>query len=100
MDTFGNVARYVKQRDAAKLTVQRDATSATITLTTGLDASLFNLPLTVVIEHVHAASAEAKREGAASPLPVTIAADRLLVELTPGTAPVTVRWRTQQPQAK
>ncbi len=95
VDTFGNVGRYVKERDAAQLTVQRDATSATITLTTGLDASRFNYPLTVVIEKVQAASAEAKREGVAAPLPVTIAADRLLVEWVPGAAPVTLRWRTK-----
>ncbi len=95
VDTFGNVGRYVKERDAAKLDVQRDATSATITLTTGLDANLFNVPLTVVIEHVTAASAEAQRAGAAVPLPVTIEADRLLVELMPGAIPVTVRWRTR-----
>ena len=95
VDTFGNVGRYVKQRDAAKLSVKRDATSATIILTTGLDASLFNLPLTVVIEHVQAVTAEARREGESAPLPVTIAADRLLVEMAPGAAPVTIRWQTK-----
>lgn len=95
VDTFGVVGRYVKERDAATLNVKRDATSATITLTTGLDASLFNLPLTVVIEHVQAVSAEAKRAGESAPLPVTIDADRLLVELVPGAAPVTIRWRTK-----
>jgi peptidoglycan/xylan/chitin deacetylase (PgdA/CDA1 family) len=95
VDTFGNVGRYVKERDAAKLSVNRDATSATIILTTGLDASLFNLPLTVVIEHVQAVTAEARREGESAPLPVTIAADRLLVELAPGAVPVTIRWRTK-----
>jgi peptidoglycan/xylan/chitin deacetylase (PgdA/CDA1 family) len=100
VDTFGNVGRYVKERDAAKLEVKREATSATLTLTTGLDASLFNVPLTVVIEHVAAASAEARREGAAAPLPVTIAADRLLVEVVPGTAPVTIRWQPKQSPPK
>lgn len=95
VDTFGNVGRYVKERDAAKLDVQRDATSATITLTTGLDTNLFNFPLTVVIEHVQATSAGAQRAGVAAPLPVTIEADRLLVEVVPGAAPVTVGWRTK-----
>ena len=95
VDTFGNVGRYVKERDAAKLSVKRDATSATILLTTDLDATLFNVPLTVVIDHVNAVSAEAKREGESAPLPVTIQTDRLLVELAPGAAPVTIRWRPQ-----
>ena len=95
VDTFGNVGRYVKERDAAKLSVKRDATSATITLTTDLDATLFNVPLTVVIDHVNAVSAEAKREGESALLPVTIVADRLLVEWVPGAMPVTIRWRNQ-----
>ena len=96
VDTFGNVGRYVKERDAAQLAVKRDATSATLTLTTGLDASLFNVPLTVVIEHVAAASAEAKREGDPASLPVTLAADRLLLELVPDAKPVTIRWQNKQ----
>lgn len=95
VDTFGNVGRYVKERDAAQLVAQRGATSATITLTTGLDANLFNVPLTVVIEHVQAASASATRAGVAAILPVTIEADRLLVEMVPGAAPVTVGWQTK-----
>ena len=95
VDTFGNVGRYVKERDAAQLEVKRDATSATLTLTTGLDATLFNVPLTVVIERVTATSAEAKREGEAAPLPVTLAAERLLLELVPGAKPVTIRWQNK-----
>lgn len=95
VDTFGKVGRYVKERDAATLAVRRDATSATISLTTGLDAGLFDVPLTVVIENVQAVSAEAKREGVPAPLPVTVAADRLLVEVVPASAPVTVRWRAR-----
>ncbi len=95
VDTFGNVGRYVKERDAANLVVQRAATSATITLTTGLDTNLFNVPLTVVIEQVTAASAEAQRAGESARLPVTIDANRLLVEVVPGAAPVTIRWRTK-----
>lgn len=96
VDTFGNVGRYVKERDAAKLEVKRDATSVTLTLTTGLEAGLFNVPLTVVVERVAAASAEAKREGDAVSLPVTLAAGRLLLELVPGAKPVTIRWQNKQ----
>ena len=93
MDTFGNVGRYVRERDVAQLVCQRAATSTSITLTAKLDASLFNVPLTVVLERVHAATAEARREGGAAPLPVTIAPDRLLVKITPGAGVVTVRWQ-------
>jgi hypothetical protein len=95
IDTFGNVGRYIKERDAAKLRVQREAARATITLTTGLDASLYNVPLTVVIDNVQAVSAEAAREGASTPIPVLIKADRLLVEITPDAAPITICWRTK-----
>lgn len=100
IDTFGNVGRYIKERDAVRLVVQRDASSATIALNTDLDAGLFNFPLTVVIERVQAVSADAKREGSPSPLPVTVADGRLMVDVVPGPVPVTVRWQTKSSQSK
>ena len=93
VDTFGNVGRYVKERDAAVLTAKRDGNHAVFTLTTGLDASLFCVPLTVVIDHVKATSALAKREGISAPLPSVVQAERILVEVVPGAGPVTVTWK-------
>lgn len=93
VDTFGNVGRYVKERDAAQLVCRRDANSASLTLTSKLDTNLFNVPLTVVIERVRAATAVARRAGSDQPLPVVIAPDRLLVEVVPSPAVVEVRWQ-------
>ena len=92
IDTFGNIGRYVKERDAATLNAKREGNHAVFTLTTGLDASLFSVPLTVVIDHAKASSALAQREGTAAPLPTVIEADRILVDVVPGTGSVTVTW--------
>jgi peptidoglycan/xylan/chitin deacetylase (PgdA/CDA1 family) len=91
VDTFGNVGRYVKERDAAKLDAKKSDTSVSFTLTTDLDAKLFCVPLTIVIDAKGAASAEAKRDGAA--LPVIVEADRIVLDVVPGPSPVTVTWR-------
>jgi hypothetical protein len=86
VDTIGNVGRYVKERDAAKLDVKKAENSATFTLTTPLDAKLFSVPLTVIIDAKGATAAEAKREGETAALPVTVAADRVMVDVVPGSA--------------
>lgn len=93
IDTFGNVGRYVKERDAAVFTAKREGNQAVFTLTTGLDASLFSVPLTVVIDHVKASSASAKRDETSPVLPCTIEADRILVDVVPGAGSVTVTWK-------
>ena len=95
VDTMGNVGRYVKERDAAKLEVKKAENGVSFTVTTALDAKLFSVPLTVSIDAKGATAAEAKREGDAAPLPVTIAADRILVDVVPGLAAVSVTWRTK-----
>jgi hypothetical protein len=47
-ETFGNVARYIRERDAAKVTVKSsDANSITVQITDGLADSIFNYPLTL-----------------------------------------------------
>jgi oligosaccharide reducing-end xylanase len=47
-ETFGNVARYIKERDAASLKVKSSAdTKITVELTDNLADSIFNYPLTV-----------------------------------------------------
>ncbi len=93
VDTFGNVGRYVKERDAASLTAKRDKNYAVFTLTTTLDTSSFSVPLTVVIDHAKASSASVEREGSATPLYSVIEGDRILVDVVPRTGPVTVTWK-------
>ena len=47
-ETFGNVARYIQERDAAKITVKSSAEkSFTITVTDNLADSIFNYPLSI-----------------------------------------------------
>lgn len=48
VETFGNVARYIQERNAAVLTVvSNNATSITLRLTHHLDNTVFNYPLTL-----------------------------------------------------
>jgi oligosaccharide reducing-end xylanase len=48
METFGNVARYIKERNAATLKVKSSTDSKfTITLTDNLADSIYNYPLTI-----------------------------------------------------
>jgi oligosaccharide reducing-end xylanase len=48
IDTFGNVCRYIQERDAAVLTVvSNGTTSITLQLTNNLDRTIFNYPVTL-----------------------------------------------------
>ncbi len=48
VETFGNVARYIQERNAAVLSVvSNEATSITLRLTHDLDATVFDYPLTL-----------------------------------------------------
>jgi oligosaccharide reducing-end xylanase len=48
VETFGNVARYIQERNAAVLTVvSNDASSITLRLTHDLDNTVFNYPLSL-----------------------------------------------------
>ncbi len=50
-ETFGNVARYIKERDAASLTVESSTeNSVTAKLTDNLPDSIFNYPLSIRME--------------------------------------------------
>jgi hypothetical protein len=51
VETFGNVARYIKERDAATVTVKSSSSSQiTITVTDNLADSIFNYPLSIRCE--------------------------------------------------
>jgi Polysaccharide deacetylase len=48
VDTFGNVVRYIRERDDASITeISHDAGSITFHVTGTLDGSIYNVPLTV-----------------------------------------------------
>jgi oligosaccharide reducing-end xylanase len=48
VQTFGNVVRYIKERDSASLRgVSRTADSITLSLTDGLNDTFFNYPITI-----------------------------------------------------
>lgn len=94
VDTLANVARYVRERDAAKLAIKASqANRVTFNLACPLDPVVFNEPLTCVIHaggHVVPASAQCERGGVA--LPALVSGDKVLVDVVPGTGDVTVRW--------
>jgi peptidoglycan/xylan/chitin deacetylase (PgdA/CDA1 family) len=92
-DTIGNVGRYVKERDAAKLEVKKVANGVSFTLTAGLDAKLFCVPLTVIVDAPGATTVEARRESDPRPLAATLGKDRILIEVVPGPGAVSVTWR-------
>ncbi|BCU78115.1 polysaccharide deacetylase family protein [Luteolibacter sp. LG18] len=92
VDTFANVARYTRERDEAKLVLAASGKgSATFTLTSGLDAAVFNVPLTIVLDAAGATSAKAERKGGA--LPARVSGGVVQVDVTPGAEPVTVTWK-------
>lgn len=97
VDTFANVARYVQERDTAKLTlIASEANRVTFGLASPLEPALFNGPLTCVIDaggQVLSASARCERGGAV--VPTVVAGDKVLVDVVPGTGDVTVQWTHQ-----
>jgi peptidoglycan/xylan/chitin deacetylase (PgdA/CDA1 family) len=102
VDTLASVGRYVRERDAAKITIKAQAANqVTFSLACPLDPKLFNAPLTCV---VHAGgpvvpdSVQCERGGIA--LPAVIAGDKVLVDVVPGAGQVTVRWANQAGSTK
>ncbi|MEI7766438.1 MAG: polysaccharide deacetylase family protein [Phycisphaerae bacterium] len=94
VDTFGTIGRYVKLRDATTLKIlQTGAKKVVFQLTSNLDPTIYNLPLTVAIE-VHTKKAVASRDAKKEPLPmpIQIQDQQLLLDVTPGPNPITVTW--------
>jgi len=102
VDTLANVTRYVRERDAAKITLKTSAANQVIfTLACPLDPGLFNGPLTCVINAgspVVPAAVKCERGGVA--IPVTVSGDQLLVDIVPGSGDVTVRWTNNPGRAQ
>ena len=95
VDTLANVTRYVRERDDAKVMIQtRAANRVTFELACPLDPTIFNVPLTCRINAGGPVeTAECERGGVA--IPTVIAVDKILVNVVPGSVPVTVRWTTK-----
>ena len=94
VDTFANVARYVKERDAATLTLTPvKARKLTLTLGCTLPNPPYNVPLTVVISvpGVHQASIRRGRHD--PPMAVKISPDQIQFDAVPGPEPMTLTWK-------
>jgi peptidoglycan/xylan/chitin deacetylase (PgdA/CDA1 family) len=90
---MGEVGRYVREQDAAKLNIIKSEPAAVqFELVCDIKPkTLYNMPLTVVIPAASAKSATAKAGG--KELPVAIRDGKILVDVPPGTGPVTVEWK-------
>jgi peptidoglycan/xylan/chitin deacetylase (PgdA/CDA1 family) len=91
VDTFGNVARYEKEADDAKLKVTGGDGSAMVVVSGTLDPKIYDVPLTVVVEAAGATSAVARRGGKA--LPVRVAKGAVYVQAAPGADAIAVSWK-------
>jgi peptidoglycan/xylan/chitin deacetylase (PgdA/CDA1 family) len=94
VDTFANIARYERERDAAKLKFTREADGVSCVLSSALDPQRYDVPLTVVIDALGVTAASAKRAG--QELPVRVGHGIILIEATPDTQPITVTFGKQQ----
>ena len=93
--TFGQVSRYVKERDSTLMTVTPVAAhEILVQLDCRLKAPAFSAPLTVVVPVGRVISAQARREGSTAALPLAVKSDRLLVDIVPGGAAVRITWQT------
>lgn len=91
VDTFASVARYEKERDAATLTISRNEPGHIVCVCSGaLDAVVYNVPLTIVLEITRVKNARAERAG--SVLPVRIKPDAVQIDAAPAPQPITITW--------
>ncbi|MFH1843456.1 MAG: polysaccharide deacetylase family protein [bacterium] len=95
VDTYGTVARYEIERDEVELHVEQRPTTALLTLVTSLDTTVYNQPLTVVVPVARGCDVQARRQTSGNPVPVKVRADRILVDITPGSEPVLVQWQEE-----
>jgi len=92
VDTFANVARYIAERDAAKLEVEKaTAGSAKFVIDTTLKKPPYDVPLTVVIEAPDASEVQAARSG--THLPAKVKDGKILVSAVPDSVPLEVTWK-------
>ena len=89
---FCEVAAYVKERDNVTIDSDEDDNEITLTISTGLSATLFNQPLTLIID---ANIASAEQEGAA--LDVNVRGGQTLINVNPNGGRVTIRKSASEP---
>jgi peptidoglycan-N-acetylglucosamine deacetylase len=93
VDTFLTVACYVKERDAAKLTVTSVSDhKINIVLECSLARPPYNVPLTVVVSILGAGKAGATR--GPDTIPVTLFKNQIQIEAVPGPEPIALTWET------
>lgn len=95
--TFGEIRKYLIEKDSIHITIKtQTVTEASFTAEASLDSVRFNVPLTFAVAYTGTgaapAGAKAYRAGSATPLPVTVEADRILVQAVPGKALISVDW--------
>ena len=97
VDTFGNIARYVRERDSTRIQlISQTGRSATFVLDTPLPRPPFVLPLTVLITAPDVVAAEAKSGG--RPLPCIVGQGTVQIECVPSAEAVNVTWKTNENQ--
>jgi len=97
VDTFGNVARYVQERDAVKITrLEIGDRQVRFQLDSSLDSQRFDRPLTVIL-HTGATgpitnvTATCDATGAAVPI-LGIQGETILLSVPPAQGTITVTW--------
>ena len=91
VDTFANVARYVAERDAAKVTVSKlDARSVLFVVNSTLANPPYSVPLTLILDAPGVRTATAER--GAKALPVVVREGRVLIDAVPAPEEIRVTW--------
>jgi peptidoglycan/xylan/chitin deacetylase (PgdA/CDA1 family) len=87
---YGEIARYIRERDAATASlVSNDGTTITVSVTDTLDDSVFNIPLTLIIDAPAGwAGAEALQNGLS--VPASVMDGKILVNAVPDAGNVTI----------
>jgi len=92
VDTFANIARYERERDTATLTIVSHRAGGMVCVLSGpLDPSLYDLPLTLVVEVPGSRSVRATRSG--RELPARISANFVQIDAAPSPEPITLVWQ-------
>ena len=96
IDTFGNIARYRNEFEASRLTVlQNDDRSLRIAVRCPeLNPSVYNVPLTLVIDAPGVSEATATIDQTSQVIQTELHGEKQIVfDLVPGNTSVTVRWK-------
>jgi len=92
IDTFGHIALYTQERDSTVLhTTPAGKQQLRCRLTTSLDTTVYQYPLTVVVEIPAVRKAAVLQAGKA--LPVAIQPGKIIFEALPGGQEISIRWQ-------